>query len=94
MMSVSTMIIMRGTMCIMSSGSMIIMSTTMSTNFMKFYTVTGIFFFLIESNITEIIPDGEECCSYYIGKEYLIEHEEYPEWDDRILTCDHPGIEY
>jgi hypothetical protein len=78
----------------MSSGSMIIMSTTMSTNFMKFYTVTGIFFFLIESNITEIIPDGEECCSYYIGKEDLIEHEEYPEWEDDILTRYHKCIKH
>ncbi len=76
----------------MSIMSVIIMSTT-STDFMELDTVVRVFFFTVESYIGEIVPDREDRRTHDVGEEDLIEHEEYPKWDDRILTCDHPTIE-
>ena len=89
--SAVSMIIMCWSVRIMSSC---IMSATMSTDFMKFYAIAGIFFFLIESNIGEIVPDREDRRCDDIGKEDLIEHEEDTEWEDDILTSHDEGIKH
>ncbi len=92
--TMSMSIIVRWSMRIMSRVAMVIMSTTMSTHFMKLNTIAGIFFFLIKSYIGEIVPNREHRCSYYIREEYLVEHEKYPEWDDDILTTHNEGEKY
>jgi hypothetical protein len=89
MVVVSTM----GWSCSMSIMSMIVMSTT-STNFMELDAVVRVFFFTVKSDIGEIVPDREDRRTHDVGEEDLVEHEEYPKWDDRILTCDHPVIKY
>jgi hypothetical protein len=76
------------------SVSMVIVSSTMSTHFMELDTIAGVFFFLIEPNIGEIVPYREHGSSYDIGEEYLIEHEKYTEREDDILTCYNEGIEH
>jgi hypothetical protein len=73
---------------------MIIMPTSASTDFMELDTIVSVFFFAVKSYIGQIVPDRKDRRTDDVGEEDLIEHEEYPEWDDRILTCDHPGIEY
>ena len=88
-------IIMCWSMSIMSrSVSMVIVSSTMSTHFMELDTIAGVFFFLIESNIGEIVPDREYSCGDNIGEEDLVEHKEYPEWENNILTSDDKGIKH
>jgi hypothetical protein len=83
-----------GWSCSMSIMSMVIMSASTSTDFMELDTIMGVFFFAVESYIGEIIPYREYRCTHDVREEYLIEHEKYTERDDRILTRDHPIIEY
>ena len=77
----------------MSIMSVIVMSTT-SADFMELDTVVRVFFFAVKSDIGEIVPYRKYRCTHDVGEEDLIEHEEYPKWYDRILTCDHPVIKY
>lgn len=96
-MSVSMSMIIVSTMswgCSMSIMPMIIVSAAASTDFMELDTVVRVFFFAVESYIGEIVPDREDRGTHDVREEDLIEHEEYPKWYDRILTCDHPGIKY
>lgn len=75
-------------MIIMSSMVIISMVITMTTSshFVELYTIAGIFFFPIKSNIREVIPDREKCCVDKVGKEKLVEHQDDPERDDHILV--------
>jgi hypothetical protein len=85
-MTTMSVIIMRSssmTMIIMSASvPMIIMSTT---HLMKLDTIRCIFFFSVESDMGEIVPDRESHSTHQIGEEELVEHEDDPEWYDRIL---------
>lgn len=84
----------------MSCGTMVIMSATMicpmfivcCTYFMKLNTIGCIIFFSIKSNITEIVPDREECSVDEIRQEELVEHQHNRQWDDNILLCNYESI--
>jgi hypothetical protein len=80
--------------CSMSIMPMIVMSASASTDLMELDTVMRVFFFTVKPYISEIVPDREDRRTHDVREEDLIEHEEYPEWDNRILPCDHPTIEY
>ena len=73
--------------------SMIIVSASTSADLMELDPIVGIFFFAVESDIRQIVPDREDRSTHDVREEDLIEHKEYPEWYDRILMSDHPTIE-
>lgn len=70
-------------------------SSTMTSDFMEFYTIARFIFWSIESDIRKIIPDREECCIDEIREEKLIEHKYDSERNDQILMthriCIKPG---
>jgi hypothetical protein len=69
------------------SSSMIVMTASLPSSYlMELDAIMSITFGSIESDIRQIVPDREECRINEVRQEELIEHEEYPEREDRILV--------
>ena len=70
----------------MSYGRSMWITMTIRSYLMELDTISSILRFTIESDMREVIPDRESDSRDDIGEEELVEHEEYPKWDDNILV--------
>lgn len=74
--------------CCMSISLVSVMSTRaawMSPYLMELNTIVRIIFSSVKSNIRKIEPYREKCCIYQVGKQKLVQHNEYHSWDDERL---------